>query len=526
MSTVLERRGLRAAGQENWKPWLAVLAGLAILYVPTCVSLARTLWRDDEYAHGPIILAIFAWLVWRDRAALVEGQSKPGAAGGFLLLAVGLFFYIVGRSQSLPLFEVGSSIPVIAGVVLSLRGARTLRSVGFAIAFLFFLVPLPGFLLEAATGPLKQLVSAAVAALLQALGYPIERMGVVLTIGDHQMLVADACSGMNSLYSLFALTLLYLHLTGPSSRARIAVLLASVVPIAIVANVLRVLALVLVTYRFGDDAGQGVFHTAAGMLVFTVAFLLLTGVDRIARGREGIRRQSVAPLRGAHPAPISRTAAIAVVALMVGAAFAAPQMKPVPAESAAPDLERLVPSAFGDWSIDPSVEPIAPAPDVQAKLDRIYGSTLSRTYVNSSGEQMMLTLAYGGDQSDALKAHRQEVCYAAQGFTIHGLREAELATPGREIPVTRMLAVRGERSEPVTYWFTMGDRVVQGRAERLGLQLAWGLRGRIPDGMLVRVSSLSADPDSAFAAQRSFIASLLAAVAPADATRIAGAPRP
>jgi EpsI family protein len=207
---------------------------------------------------------------------------------------------------------------------------------------------------------------------------------------------------------------------------------------------------------------------------------------------------------------------------MIGAAAAAPAMKPVRAEGAAIDLERIVPAAFGDWRIDPEVVPVAPSPDVQAKLDRIYRQVTSRTYVNAGGERMMLTIAYGGDQSDALKAHRQEVCYAAQGFRIDSLGHGTLDATGRTIPVTRMLAVRGERSEPVTYWFTMGDRVVLGRFERLRAQLAAGLAGRIPDGMLVRISSISDDAGRAYAAQQAFAGELFAAMPRADAARFIG----
>jgi len=136
---------------------------------------------------------------------------------------------------------------------------------------------------------------------------------------------------------------------------------------------------------------------------------------------------------------------------------------------------------------------------------------------------MMLTVAYGGDQSDALKAHRQEVCYSAQGFRVGGLEHGRLAAAGREIPVTRFVAVRGARSEPVTYWFTMGDRVVLGRLERLRVQLAAGFAGRIPDGMLVRVSSLSQDPRAAYAAQQRFVQGLLGAIPESTVARLAGA---
>jgi len=212
-----------------------------------------------------------------------------------------------------------------------------------------------------------------------------------------------------------------------------------------------------------------------------------------------------------------------VAALAIaGTALATPSLVPV-ARPAAIDLAQAIPATFGGWRIDPDTEPVAPAPDVQAELDRLYGQVVSRTYVNPAGERMMLTVAYGGDQSDALKAHRQEVCYAAQGFQVRGLETGRLAAAGRSIPVTRFLAVRGERSEPVTYWFTMGDRVVLGRLDRLRAQLAAGFAGRVPDGMLVRVSSISSDPRAAFAAQRGFADALLAAVAPGAARRLAGA---
>jgi EpsI family protein len=208
---------------------------------------------------------------------------------------------------------------------------------------------------------------------------------------------------------------------------------------------------------------------------------------------------------------------------MAGSALAAPVLTPQVVTEPGFDLARLVPERFGDWRTDADVAPVALAPDVQARLDRLYGQVLSRTYVNAAGERMMLTVAYGGDQSDALKVHRQEVCYEAQGFEIRSLAHGALAADGRTIPVTRMLAVRGERSEPVTYWFTMGDRVVLGRLERLRVQLAEGLHGRVPDGMLVRVSSLSGDAPSAYAAQAAFVGALLSAVPAPAATRFAGA---
>jgi exosortase B len=496
-------------------PWLAVALGLAALYVPTYISFAHTVWRDDAYAHGPIILLVVAWLAWRQRAALAG--TKPAPALGAMVLLPGLVLYVVGRAFGLAVFEAASQLPVAAGLVLMAGGVPALRSLAFPVALLFFVIPLPGFLLDLATTPLKTGVSAAVAAILQVAGYPIERSGVVLDVGGHPMLVADACSGLNSIYSLAALALVYAHVTPPKSASRMVVLLAAIVPIALVANIVRVTALVLLAYHFGDDVAQGFLHSFAGLLVFMIATWLLVSFDALVRRRVSGKREVVTPSTF-HPAP--STLYFACAAMLV-TALVVPALKPTSSDSAL-DLARTFPASFGEWHLDPETVAVAPTPDVQASLDRIYRQVVSRTYVNNAGERMMLTVAHGGDQGDALKAHRQEKCYEAQGFEISGLAHARLDVAGRSIPVTRMVAVRGERVEPVTYWFTMGDRVVLGRGERLRVQIESGLAGRIPDGMLVRISSLSSDAASAFAAQSRFADTVFGNVSAVDAPHFLG----
>jgi exosortase B len=528
MSTVLEERALSPVSPQGAWAWIAVLAGLAALYLPTYLDLARGLWRDDAYAHGPIVLAVFAWLAWRRRAALLDSAARPAPFAAALLLAAGLALYLLGRTQSLTVFEVASHIPVIAGAVLMLRGPRGLRALAFPILFLCFMVPLPGFILDALTAPLKSFVSMTVELLLAALGYPVERAGVVLDVGGIQMLVADACSGLNSIYSLFALGLLYSQVSGRASGTRTALIVAAIAPIAVAANILRVLFLVLVTYHLGSAAAQGWLHDVAGLLVFVSALLMLVGFDSVFPVKRGIPPTVVPPSAGTTKvasAAATLATGVAIGLLMTGTALAVPALKPVASSVPPPNLETVIPASFGGWTVEPEAAQVSVAPDVQARLDRLYRQIVSRTYVNANGERMMLTVAHGGDQSDALKAHRQEVCYSAQGFAIRDLAHGELASAGRAIPVTRFVAVLGERIEPVTYWFTMGDRVVLGRAERLRVQLEHGFAGRIPDGMLVRVSSLSADAPAAFAAQQSFISALAAAVPPAEAARFVGARR-
>jgi len=459
MSTVLGGHGLARTGRPSWRPWALVLAGLACLYVPTYLGLARGLWRDEAYAHGPIVLAVFACLVWRRRDVLLGMPATPAPVAGSFLLGSGLACYLLGRTQSLPLFEVASHIPVIAGAVLLLAGPRALKRLTFPLAFLLFIIPLPGFLLDTVTVPLKGFVSSAVEVLLRMMGYGIERSGVVLSMGDHDLLVADACSGLNSIFSLFALAALYSYATRPRSLVRSGLLLLGIVPIALAANILRVAVLVLATYYGGSEAAQGMVHSAAGMLVFVAAFGMLVGFDALLRKGLGNRADEQGGITGAWNRLGSVTgqylayvpqASLPIAAVLCGmmavTALAAPALRPVPSSAPAPDLERIIPAAFGDWRLDSDDLPVPPTPEVKANLERIYSQVVSRTYVNSAGQRVMLMVAYGGDQSDALKAHRQEACYAAQGFMIDGLHHGRVRAAGRDIPVTRMHAERGERS--------------------------------------------------------------------------------
>jgi exosortase B len=291
MSAVLEQRLSRGRESESLLRWLPVALGLAAMYAPTYVDLAHGLWQQEAHAHGPIILVVVAWLVWRQRAALAsEAAGRSAPLAGWAMLAFGLLLYAVGRSQGIALFEVGSHIPVLAGAVLLLRGWHALRKLWFPLFFLVFLVPLPGLVVEYITGPLKSLVAQVVESLLYGLGYPIARSGVVLSVGQYQTIIADACSGLNSMFSLAALGFLYVYLTASRNLGRSALLLASIMPIAFVTNLIRVLVLIIVTFHFGEEAGQSFFHGSAGMALFVVALLLLLGFDALLRRLSPLRQ--------------------------------------------------------------------------------------------------------------------------------------------------------------------------------------------------------------------------------------------
>lgn len=260
---------------------LLVIAGFALLYLPTYVSLSSTVWASDEQGHGPIILAVALWLLFQLRHRIAELPSRPRPVLGGLLFVFGLLLYVLGRTQAIILFEVGSQIVVIASLLLLFKGGAALRAAWFPLFFLLFMIPLPGALVAAVTTPLKAAVSYVAEVLMYQLGYPIARSGVVLHVGQYQLLVADACAGLNSMFTLEALGLLYMNLMGYTSVVRNVTLAILVIPIAFVANVIRVTILILVTYHLGDEAGQGFVHSFAGMVLFMVGLMLMLATDKL-----------------------------------------------------------------------------------------------------------------------------------------------------------------------------------------------------------------------------------------------------
>jgi exosortase B len=279
--------GLRGLSAALWPDGVdrvalaALAAGLLILYVPTFWSLSQEVWSTDEQGHGPIILAVSWWLLYQRRHAIAVLAPRPSVGLGASLLALGLVAYAFGRSQSVLLLEVSSQIVVVAALLLMFKGAHALRLVWFPLSFLLFMVPLPEGLVAALTGPLKAAVSMVASELLYGLGYPVGRSGVLLTIGQYQLLVADACAGLNSMFSLEALGLLYMNIMNYSSALRNVTLAALLIPISFAANVVRVVVLVLITFYFGDEAAQGFAHGFAGLVLFGVALALMLLVDRL-----------------------------------------------------------------------------------------------------------------------------------------------------------------------------------------------------------------------------------------------------
>jgi exosortase B len=285
-------KALRAVAPNNilqgWHAWPALLLGAALVaaYIPTYAKLIAGPWRTEQEGHGPLIMLAAAWIVWQCRDAVANAKISPAPKTGWFILLGGLAMMVVGRAQDVLFIEVLSEIPVIAGCVLLLAGWPVLRILAFPIGFLVFSAPPPGWLMDAGTVPLKAFVSDLVTQVLYAFGYPVAQNGVMIMIGPYQLLVKDACAGMNSIFALSAIGIFYVYAISAGSKLHNAILLLAILPITIAANFLRVLALVLIAYYGGIDTVEGAAHEITGVALFVVAIVLLLAFDKILTGLE------------------------------------------------------------------------------------------------------------------------------------------------------------------------------------------------------------------------------------------------
>jgi exosortase len=275
--------------------WFAIL-GLLALAIPTFITLARQVWSSEGGVHGPIVLATGLWMLWR-QSGTVASLARPGnLLIGIPLLALTLVIYIGGRIFDFISIETAGLVATAFAAAYLYFGGRSLRAIWFPVLWLFFLIPPPGWMVDRLTAPLKEFVSFGATRFLLLFDYPILRQGVTLFIGPYQLLVEDACSGLRSLSSLVVVTLLYIYIKNkPSWRYSLLVVLW-IVPVAVIANIIRIVILVLITYYWGDAAAQSFLHNTAGIVMFVVALLGIFAVDWLFEYLIGLRgRRHVQP---------------------------------------------------------------------------------------------------------------------------------------------------------------------------------------------------------------------------------------
>ena len=257
---------------------LVAAAGLAIA-APTLYRLGTQVWSKEIGAHGPIVLATGAWLMWRRLPALRAEGVRGNIFLSVAMAVAALAIYVFGRAYDLLSLEAAGLYGFGLTVLYDQFGLRAMLRSWFPIFYLGLLLPVPGWMLDEFTAPLKLLVSSLAAGIVTPFGIPLVQSGVTMTVGPYQLLVEDACSGLNSLIGLIAITTFYIYLLRNAGWKYSLFLVALIIPIAIIANALRIVILILLTYFFGDAVGQGFLHVTAGLFLFAVSLLLMFLID-------------------------------------------------------------------------------------------------------------------------------------------------------------------------------------------------------------------------------------------------------
>ncbi|WP_174284561.1 exosortase V [Sphingomonas bacterium] len=274
-----------------------VAIGMAVLIVPTLRGIADVSWSTEQGAHGPIVLAIAIWLFAR-RWPAIRAAAEPGSAliGG-IVLAMTLLSYIATRVVGSIVLESLSLYGALVATLYLMVGWRGMRQAWFAIAYFLFVLPPPGSLVAIATQPLRLQLSAFAVIILAKFGLPVAQEGLLIYIGQYTLEVKAACSGLNSIISLSAIGLFYAYIRHKDNVMYMVVLAGVIVAMAILANLCRVMLLVLITYFLGNDAAQGFLHQFAGITMFVVALAGTMAFDVLAErywptlvnGRSGVQ---------------------------------------------------------------------------------------------------------------------------------------------------------------------------------------------------------------------------------------------
>lgn len=274
--------------------WLLAI-GIAAVAGPTLYGVATQNWTTEQGAHGPIVLATALWLFWR-RWGEVRALARPGdtriAVLAYLLVAP---TYMVARIINVIEVEGFMMYGLLLITAYWLIGWPPLRAMWFPVVYMLFIFPPPDTVVAMITQPLKIGISQAAIDLLYQFGYPIAGSGVMIIIGQYQLLIAAACAGLNSLISLSAISLFYIYIRHNANWRYALLLMLAIVPVAVFANFIRVLALILITHYFGDEAAQGFLHTFSGITMFLFSVLGIFAVDALASPlRQRLARRAAA----------------------------------------------------------------------------------------------------------------------------------------------------------------------------------------------------------------------------------------
>ena len=482
------------------------MLGFAALAAPTCLSLAQQQWSRDSGAHGPIVLAMGGWLLWRAWPDLAKARRPGNPLVTAALLAFALPIYVFGRAFDFLTLEAAGAYVAGFAVLQSRFGLRTLWQAWFPILYLGSAIPPPQSLLDSATAPLKTLVSYLATTGLSAAGLPVARQGVTIFVDQYQLLVEDACSGLNSIIGLTAITLLYVYLVRGTGWVRPLVLCA--------------------TSPARGDPGERSPNRRAGAGHLRIrrrcrserrplhhrhrSLRRRVGADVWARSGPGALVQS-------REAPLSRRGFLGGSRCLAaaGAAYALSPRRHVSLLGSL-KLADITPGTVGAW-LSEDVKDLAALARPGTLMAQLYEDVLQRVYRREGDQtEIMVLLAHGDTQTNDLQLHRPEECYQPFCFTIASDAVFELPLAAHvALPARRLVAEAPGRRETIVYWARLGEFFPADASQQRVDRLRTAVAGIVADGLLARFSIVSDQPESALAQLCSFIPSFVRSVAPA-----------
>ena len=261
---------------------LVLVLGCVGLILPTMYQVAAQTWTTEQGGHGPLVLVTGLWAVWRELKDKKFDSERGKLPLGLPCLGVALVCFILARITGVLEVEDFAMYAAVVGGIYLVFGGGVIRAIWFPLVYLAFALPPPDTVVAIVTQPAKIAISSWAVSVLRIFSYPIVGSGVMIQIGQYQLLVAAACAGLNSILTLTALCIFYVYLRHRSSLVSFMIIALAAIPVAVISNFIRVVALVLITYHFGDAAAQGFVHDFAGLLMFSVALLMIFGVDQLA----------------------------------------------------------------------------------------------------------------------------------------------------------------------------------------------------------------------------------------------------
>lgn len=464
-----------------------IAAGIGLVYYRIFVDLVHAWIVDGNYSHGFLIVPIAAYFAWERRALLMATPSRPSAWGLVVVLA-SLVVLAAGLLGSEFFLSRISLIGVLAGIVIQLFGWRHLRVLAFPLAFLLLMIPLPEIVFNRVSLPLQFVASRFGESIIDACGIPVLREGNVLILANTTLEVAEACSGIRSLVSLIALGLVFGYFADRRWWVR-TTLVASAVPVAIVANGARVAGTGLLAYWIGPEAAQGFFHEFSGWIVFLVAFLLIFAIERLLRWLVPDRSRPAQPADPSPPAvaaPSSGRVLALAGCLLVGVVVSssAGRRELTPARQSFAGF----PMQFDNWRGIPD-PPFTP--DILAVL----GLTdyLTRSYITPARTGVDLYVGYWQSQRQGGAIHSPLNCLPGAGWELVSRSTIQVPDRGRpgdlSVEINRDLIRMGLDRQVVLYWYQSHGRITASEYWSKLYLMTDAVRLNRTDGAIVRVTS-------------------------------------